>query len=33
MRPFLTLELNDSYRGLMRISDERLRDAIAQIDR
>jgi hypothetical protein len=30
---FLILELNDPYRGLMRISDEPLRDAIAQIDR
>jgi len=30
---FLILELNAPYRGLMRISDEPLRDAIAQIDR
>jgi hypothetical protein len=29
---FLILELNDPYRGLMRISDEPLRDAMAQID-
>jgi hypothetical protein len=29
---FLILELNDPYRGLMRISDEPLRQAIAQID-
>jgi len=29
---FLILELNDPYRGLMRISDEPLRKAIAQID-
>ena len=29
---FLILQLNDPYRGLMRISDEPLRDAIAQID-
>jgi hypothetical protein len=29
---FLILELNDPYRGLMRISDEPLRNAIAQID-
>jgi len=30
---FLILELNDPYRGLMRISDEPLRNAMAQIDR
>jgi hypothetical protein len=30
---FLILELNDPYHGLMRLSDEPLRDAIAQIDR
>jgi hypothetical protein len=30
---FLILELNDPYHGLMHISDEPLRDAIAQIDR
>jgi hypothetical protein len=30
---FLILELNNPYRGLMRISDEPLRNAIAQIDR
>ena len=30
---FLILELNDPYRGLMRISDEPLRGAISQIDR
>jgi hypothetical protein len=29
---FLILELNDPYRGLMRISDEPLRNAMAQID-
>ena len=29
---FLILELNDPYRGLMRISDEPLRNAIGQID-
>ncbi len=29
---FLILELNDPYRGLLRISDEPLRNAIAQID-
>ena len=29
---FLILELNSPYRGLMRISDEPLRDAMAQID-
>jgi hypothetical protein len=29
---FLILEMNEPYRGLMRISDEPLRDAIAQID-
>jgi hypothetical protein len=29
---FLIPELNDPYRGLMRISDEPLRKAIAQID-
>jgi hypothetical protein len=29
---FLILELNDPYRGLMRISDQPLRNAIAQID-
>jgi Protein of unknown function (DUF4239) len=29
---FLILELNDPYRGLMRISDEPLRDAMVQID-
>jgi len=29
---FLLLELNDPYRGLMRISDEPLRNAMAQID-
>jgi hypothetical protein len=29
---FLILELNDPYRGLMRISDEPLRRAISQID-
>jgi hypothetical protein len=29
---FLILELNDPYRGLMRLSDEPLRKAIAQID-
>jgi nitric oxide reductase large subunit len=29
---FLILELNDPYGGLMRISDEPLRNAIAQID-
>ena len=29
---FLILELNDPYRGLMRISDEPLRSAIAQMD-
>ena len=29
---FLILEMNDPYRGLMRISDEPLRDALAQID-
>jgi hypothetical protein len=30
---FLILELSDPYRGLMRISDEPLRSAMAQIDR
>lgn len=30
---FLILELNDPYHGLMRISDEPLRNAMAQIDR
>ena len=30
---FLILELNDPYGGLMRISDEPLRNAMAQIDR
>ena len=30
---FLILELNDPYHGLMRISDEPLRNAIAQLDR
>ncbi len=30
---FLILELNDPYRGLMRISDEPLRNAIAQLGR
>jgi len=30
---FLILELGNPYRGLMRISDEPLRDAITQIDR
>lgn len=30
---FLILELNDPYRGLMRISDEPLRNVIAQINR
>ena len=30
---FLILELNDPYRGLMRISDKPVLDAIAQIDR
>ncbi len=30
---FLILELNDPYRGLMRISDEPLRSAIAQLGR
>ncbi len=30
---FLILELNQPYRGLMQISDEPLRSAIAQIDR
>jgi len=30
---FLILELNDPYRGLMRISDEPLRNAMTQIDR
>ena len=30
---FLILELSEPYRGLMRISDEPLRNAIAQIDR
>jgi hypothetical protein len=29
---FLILELNDPYRGLMRLSDEPLRSAISQID-
>ena len=29
---FLILELNDPYRGLMRISDEPLRNAISEID-
>jgi hypothetical protein len=29
---FLILELNDPYRGLMRISDAPLLDAMAQID-
>ena len=29
---FLILEMNDPYRGVMRISDEPLRNAIAQID-
>ena len=29
---FLTLELNDPYRGVMRISDEPLRNAMGQID-
>ena len=29
---FLILELNDPYRGLMRISDEPLRNAMGQID-
>ena len=29
---YLILELNDPYRGLLRISDEPLRNAIAQID-
>jgi hypothetical protein len=29
---FLILELNDPYRGLMRISDEPLRDAMVQMD-
>ena len=30
---FLILELSEPYRGLMRISDEPLRNAIGQIDR
>ena len=30
---FLILELNEPYRGIMRISDEPLRNAMAQIDR
>jgi uncharacterized membrane protein len=30
---FLIMELSDPYRGAMRISDEPLRDALAQIDR
>ncbi len=30
---FLILELNEPYHGLMRISDEPLRNAMAQIDR
>ena len=30
---FLILELNDPYRGLMRLSDEPLRNAMTQIDR
>jgi hypothetical protein len=29
---FLILELSEPYRGLMRISDEPLRNAIGQID-
>jgi len=30
---FLILELSEPYRGLMRISDEPLRNAMGQIDR
>ena len=30
---FLILQLNDPYRGFMRISDEPLRSAIAQLGR
>ena len=30
---FLILELSEPYRGLMRISDEPLRNAMTQIDR
>ena len=33
MIAFLILELSEPYRGLMRLSDEPLRNAMTQIDR